>query len=284
MNSGVDLHIHTVYSDGTDTPDALIKTLSNFNIGTFAISDHDTLDGCRAVLPLVPNDMKMFCSVEFSCKTEFKKCHILGLGIDIDHPSITDAVNAGKLLREAKLYSRLEHLKNAHRIVLSNEDIETLKAENSVGKPHIARILVRASYAESIDEAIKKYLTFRGNNDKLDAAFAINAIKSAGGIPIWAHPLGGEGEKRLSEEDYNYQLSLLMSAGISGLECYYSRYTKTDIDRLINTARKHGLLISGGSDYHGENKNISPGELNSDNSEIDLDNITVLSKLCYSRT
>ena len=75
-----------------------------------------------------------------------------------------------------------------------------------------------------------------------------------------------------------------MSAGISGIECYYSRYTKTDIDRLINTARKHSLLISGGSDYHGENKNISPGELNSDNSEIDLDNITVLSKLCYSRT
>ncbi len=279
MNSGIDLHIHTVYSDGTDTPEVLIKTLRNFNIGTFAVSDHDTIEGCRAVLPLVPHDIKMICSVEFSCKTEYKKCHILGLGIDIYHPAITDTVNAGKRLREAKLYSRLEHLKNVHGIVFSDKDVNTLKSKNSVGKPHIARILVRDNYADSIDAAIKNFLTFRGYNDKLDAKFAIDAIISAGGIPVWAHPLGGEGERRLSEDDFKHQLSLLLSAGIKGLECYYSRYTKEDIAFLLNSAKENSLLVSGGSDYHGENKNISPGELSSDSSEIDLDNITVLRKL-----
>lgn len=279
MMSGVDLHIHTVYSDGTDTPETLINNLRKFNIHTFAVSDHDTVDGCRAFLSLAAENMRMICSVEFSCKTSFKKCHILGHGIDINHPAIIEAVNTGKKLRDDKLYTRLEHLKSRHGIVFSDSDIDSLKANNSVGKPHIARILVREKYADSINDAINKFLTFREINDKLDSQFAIDAIIAGGGIPIWAHPLGGEGEKRLANDEFERQLSLLVNSGIQGIECYYSRYCKDKIDFLKKAAAEYSLCISGGSDYHGSNKDINLGQLSCDGTTASITDLTVLNLL-----
>lgn len=279
MSSTVDLHLHTSYSDGTDSPKELIASLQKHGINIFAVCDHDTVAGAEAVMTIVPDNMKMICGVEFSCKTPFRRCHILGLGIDINNQLILDTIISAEKIRDDKLYSRLNHLRKEHNIILTPDDISDLARITSVGKPHIARILVRDGFAESIQDAIYKYLNFKGNNDRISAETAIHAIIDAGGIPVWAHPLGGEGERRLTGDEFEKQLNHLLESGIRGLECYYSRYSDAEIEFLISKCKAYGLLISGGSDYHGENKDIYPGQLSADNLEISCDFLTVLSKL-----
>ena len=101
-------------------------------------------------------------------------------------------------------------------------------------------------------EAIDKYL--KGSkfpDDRIDSKEAIEAIKAAGGIPVYAHPIGGEREKRLSEEEVLSRIEALKTQGLMGLECYYSRYSDSDEAMLVGIADRLGLLVSGGSDYHG---------------------------------
>ena len=112
---------------------------------------------------------------------------------------------------------------------------------------------------------------------RVDALRGIKAIKTAGGIAVWAHPLGGTGEKRLTEEKFREQLDLLCSVGLDGLECYYSEYTKEEIDMLCNAATQKGLKISGGSDYHGTGKkHLHLGMLNKEDEVITEQQLTIL--------
>ena len=111
----------------------------------------------------------------------------------------------------------------------------------------------------------------------MDGIAAIKAIKAAGGIAVWAHPFGGVREKRLTEEELWAQLELLCDAGIDGLECYYSEYTMGEVEALRCAADEKGLLISGGSDYHGTGKPwLHLGMLNKDDSVIDEEKLTLL--------
>jgi predicted metal-dependent phosphoesterase TrpH len=114
----------------------------------------------------------------------------------------------------------------------------------------------------------------------VDAARAIRAIKNAGGIAVWAHPLGGTGEKRLTKEQFAAQLRTLKEAGIAGLECYYSEYTAEESAMLRQAAMEQGLLVSGGSDYHGRNKkHLHLGMLNKDDAIVTEDKLSVLKLL-----
>ena len=107
-------------------------------------------------------------------------------------------------------------------------------------------------------------------------------MKAAGGIAVWAHPLGGTGEKRLTKEQFVVQLQTLKKAGIAGVECYYSEYTMEEVEMLRQAAVKEGLYISGGSDYHGTNKpHLHLGMLNKDDTLIDAARLTILERLKY---
>ena len=118
-----------------------------------------------------------------------------------------------------------------------------------------------------------------GGNDKLDAKEAIAAIKAAGGIPVWAHPLGGEGERHLSKDEFEDQLDVLKCFGIQGLECFYSRYNKEEIDFLCNAADRNGLCKSAGSDYHGNVKSIEIGTLCCAMSDVNFETVSLLCRL-----
>ena len=104
----------------------------------------------------------------------------------------------------------------------------------------------------------------------------MKAILSSGGTPVWAHPLGGEGEKDLSEQDFRRVLAELTSYGIKGLECWYSKYTAQKCKFLADTAERAGLFISGGSDYHGTNKSIPLGRLNADGVNVEPSRLSIL--------
>lgn len=281
MNRTIDLHIHTTASDGTDSPARLPEQLRNAGVTIFSVTDHDTIDGTLEMERLVPEGMTFIRGIEFSCVSPSGKCHILGYGFDPNDPVFRAALEEGRTLRLEKLHRRIDHLKERFGVELTPEELRWLHSLNSPGKPHLAQLLVARRLSPDIGTAIRTYLSGIPGRDRIEAATAVNAILSAGGIPVWAHPLGGEGERRLTKQQFEAQLSTLLSYGIRGLECWYSRYTPTESELLMARAKERGLCISGGSDYHGTGKaNLHLGQLNTEGAApwgIDLVDLIMIS-------
>ena len=255
-----DLHLHS---------NNLQKVL-DANIGIFALTDHDTVAGISIMKSLVPTNVKFIPGIELTCKASGIKCHILGYNIDENNSALLELIEKGKLLRKIKLETRIKYLKDVWGIELTKEEWDWLKARKSVVKTHVAKVLVDRGLAKDNIEAMKKYLDgCKTGNTRFDGAEAISTIKISGGIPVWAHPLGGEGEEHLDKEEFLSRLKTMIDCGIQGLECYYSRYTDSEIEFLKDCANKNGLYISGGSDYHGQNKTVLLGQLNVDNIPVD---------------
>lgn len=276
----VDLHVHSNYSDGSDTVEELAKNLLRNGIKIFALTDHDTVDGCREITKFLDNDITFIPSIELTCDLETVKCHILGLHCNIDDIKLNNLIKKGRVLRKNKLEKRIEFLKEEWGIELTKEESDWLHSRNSVVKTHIANILVNRGLSDNNVDAMKKYLDgCKTPNSRFDGKEGIEAILSAGGIPVWAHPLGGEGEKHIDPETFYKRLEVMKRNGIMGLECYYSRYNFEEIEFLVNVANENGLFISGGSDYHGTNKTINLCRLNTENKYIDSDKLTVLKKI-----
>lgn len=277
----VDLHIHSNCSDGSDSIPELWDNINRAGLEIFALTDHDTVSGCEEMSKLVTKGIKFIPSVELTCKIEEIKCHILGYNCNYKNVILLDLIDKGKKLRRQKLETRIKYLKDTWNIVLTDEELSWLYSRKSVVKTHIANIIVKRGLAPDNLSAMKKYLDgCKSGDTRFSGDEAINAIIESGGIPIWAHPLGGEGEKHLSEEDFLPKLKKMINAGIKGLECYYSRYNEGEIDFLIKSAKGNNLLITGGSDYHGNNKNnIKIGQLNKENDIINPNQLTILSSL-----
>lgn len=281
MSAFIDLHTHTRASDGADTPAQLVENAVRAGLAVFAVTDHDTIAGALAAAPLVPAGMRYLPGIEFTCISAGGKCHILGYGFDPDHPAFREALDTGHRLRLEKLERRLVYLKEQCGIHLTPEEIRQLRSEQSPGKPNLAKVLVNRGLAPDLNTAIRQYINpCKGGADRITAALAIDAITRAGGIPVWAHPLGGEGERRLTHAELEHRLAILMDEGIRGLECFYARYSAPDAAYLRDQARRHGLLVSGGSDYHGANKvGITLGQLSADGSAVDPGELTLLEHL-----
>ena len=255
MFGNFDLHIHTTASDGSDSPRELAGKVAGAGLRLFSVTDHDTVEGALAMEALVPQGVRYLRGVEFSCVSSAGKCHILGYNYDPNCPEFRAALAHGRQLRLEKLERRLEKLRTEFGIELTESELSMLQNQNSPGKPHLGRILVDRGLASSLDEAIQRYLKKDPpGRDRIEAKTAVEAILAAGGFPVWAHPLGGEGEKRLTEEKFEALLSHLLDCGIRGLECRYSRYSPGEIDFLLDRAASANLVPSGGSDYHGVNK------------------------------
>lgn len=281
MPNTIDLHIHTSASDGSDSPAALLENLKKAGITTFSVTDHDTVDGALEMESLVPPEFRFIRGIEFSCETPAGKCHILGYGYDPADAVFLSALEEGNTLRQAKLRERLAFLENTLQITFTQEEIAWLHSLKSPGKPHFGKLLVDRGITATIDAAILKYINpHKPRRDRIDGSTAVKAILHAGGIPVWGHPLGGEGEQRLSAEMFQAQLEYLIGQGIQGLECCYSRYATPDREFLLEQAKVHNLLISGGSDYHGSNKADLPlGRLSADGASVPPDILTILNKL-----
>ena len=276
-----DLHLHSNCSDGSDTVKELTENIIKSGVKIFALTDHDTVEGCEEMAILIPNSVKFIPSVELTCKAGSIKCHILGYNCDYKNPILLDLIKKGKELRRKKLETRIQYLKDTWNIILTQEELDWLYARKSVVKTHIANVLVKRGLAPDNLSAMKKYLDgCKAGDTRFTSEEAINAIVAAGGIPVWAHPLGGEGEEHLQKEEFYAQLDEMKNYGIKGLECYYSRYSLEEADFLVKCANEHNLYITGGSDYHGSNKgNINIGKLNTENKEIDSSLLNILNEI-----
>ena len=272
-----DMHMHSARSDGTDTPEELLKIIRKRGIACFSLTDHDTIAGCAEMDRLaVPAD-GFVRGVELSCKTALRKCHVLGYAYDPCSEAMRTLMTYVAEMRLERLETRLRFMEEAYGIVFSEAEKNRLRHTESVGKPHIASLLIEKGYAASIGEAIKNYLSSKDMQDgNLPAESGIRAILAAGGIPVWAHPLGGENARHITPEEFFPQLELLISCGLQGLECYYSRYSAAETAFLVAAAQERGLYISGGSDYHGKRKSIAPGVLSSEGMQVPAQNLTIL--------
>ncbi|MCD7746293.1 MAG: PHP domain-containing protein [Lachnospiraceae bacterium] len=298
----IDLHMHSNASDGSDSIPELLAHLQKANIDTFAITDHDTIDGAMemeaavSVSRLRPESgdtdsdthashpapvPRYIKGIEFSCLSPLYKCHILGYRYDADDPEFQAAIREGNDLRLAKLEQRISYLRETYQVEFTNEELTWLHSQKSPGKPHLADLLLKRGIGASRDDVIRN--CFRGiktdGTDRISTHTAISGILHAGGIPVWAHPLGGEGEKLLTPEKFEAQLQILIGEGIRALECHYSRYNKEQVQFLRKEAEGYGLLISGGSDYHGVRKTIALGTLNAYNAPVREEELTILREL-----
>lgn len=271
----VDLHLHSSYSDGSDSIKELAEKIKLAGITQFALTDHDTTAGCKEMAEIMPEGF--IPAVELTCKADSIKCHILGYNCDWNNSTLISLIEKGKILRKNKLEVRIEYLKKTWQIDLTQEELNWLYSRKSVVKTHLANILVKRGLAEDNQQAMKKYLDdCKAGDTRFSAEEAIEAIVSSGGTPVWAHPLGGEGERHLMPEEFLPKLEVMKTFGIKGLECYYSRYNKEEIEFLVNCALQNNLFISGGSDYHGKNKSVLLGKLNIEGNFIPKEKITIL--------
>lgn len=258
----VDMHLHSNYSDGSDSVSEMVEKLIQANILTFALTDHDSIRGVSELLSYAHGRARTITGVEFSCMDQSARCHILAYGFDVNDPHIHKLVEKGDILRKKNFENRKNHLEKNHGIFFTEDELAWLFSLPKIGKPHIANILIARGLAKDTQEVIRNYLDgCKDQDERLQAHEVISGILAAGAVPVWAHPLGGEGEDHLGEEEFLSLADTLISYGIKGMECYYSRYTKEEIAFLLNKAEEFHLAVSGGSDYHGSNKTVMLGEL-----------------------
>ena len=181
--------------------------------------------------------------------------------------------------RKAKLEKRLDFLRTKG-MTFQQADIQYLRQASSAGKPHLANLMVKYGYAKNKQEAIDNVLNrCKTESSRMPADAVIKAILEAGGIPVWAHPLGGTGEKPVGQTQFQEMLDELSQFGLKGMECFYSKYPFVTCAELKYEAERHRLLISGGSDYHGQNKNVALGTLNAEGVAIQPNRLSLFAEL-----
>ena len=262
MNKIIDLHMHTNYSDGEKSPDELIKYAIKKDIGIMAITDHDTIEGIKRVNKeseyIIKSGIKIINGIELSAKVTKGRMHILGYNIDINNEELIGKMDELKDNSLHNVLSIMEQMKRDYGIFFSYKDIRGLVNSNhNLGRPDLAKLCVKYGYAKDVDDAFKKYLIaakdkIRGLNNGLYYPQCIELISNSGGIPVLAHPKS----LLLDEKEFLILLKDMIASGLKGIEVYHSSHTKEEMEYYLKIAEEYGLLVSGGSDYHG--KTVKP--------------------------
>ena len=252
-----DLHIHTTYSDGSFTPAEIVDKAIEKGFNTIAISDHDTLDGIKPAIDYAADkDIEVIPAIEFSTFRGKAEIHVLGYFIDFDDEKLKDKVR--KIYDARKLRAeKMVELLNKEGVEITFSEVREIAGDDYIGRPHIAQTMVKKGYIDEMGDAFtEKYIGNGGRayvkKYKISPEEAIELILESGGIPVLAHPIFINHGKPLREDD----IKNLKDNGLFGVEVYHSKHTAEDAKYYKHIAEKLELLITGGSDFHGEN---SPG-------------------------
>ena len=255
----VDLHVHSICSDGSMTPSELVDLAIEKGLSAFALTDHDTVDGIPEALTraeyYASHDklIEVIPGIEFSTEYLGKDIHIVGIDIDYEadffKKYLTDFVNA-RIERNKKMCQNLQNV----GIDISYERLTAEYPGSVITRAHYARFLHDHGYTSSMKEAFERYVgdhtKYFVPREKVTPVQAVELILKAGGIPILAHPvIYGLGKTALET-----LVAQLKEAGLIGIEAVYSTYTPSDERDIKALALKYDLAISGGSDFHGKAK------------------------------
>jgi hypothetical protein len=258
-NAGkIDLHIHSTASDGSLPPDAILTLAAEKGLRAIALTDHDSVEGVKALLSRKNlTDVELLTGVEISAgpPPAFDlpgSVHILGYGIDVDQPALNDILEKQQRARINRTPQIIERL-NQFGITVTLADVQSETGNQQIARPHIAQWLVKHDHADSMDDAFERYLG-KGRAGyvekyRIPMDEAILTIREAGGLAVLAHP----GLIDLAETDtYERLLVELMSMGLQGIEVFYPGHTAEQTPFFRNLAEKFGLLVTGGTDFHGD--------------------------------
>ncbi len=243
-----DLHIHSTASDGRLTPAEVVKEAARRGLKFMSLTDHDTVDGIAEALAAVQSfpGLKLIPGIEISTDIPQGEAHVLGYFIDYASRQLLEKLEQfrnSRLNRARGMVVKLDKL----GVHLDWQRIEQIAGSSVMGRPHIARAMLEKGYIDSFKQAFTDYIGHDGpayvERDKLTPAEAVALIIKARGVAVLAHPFTVNEPEALIIE--------LKAAGLAGIETYYNNYTAEDISRLLTIAKKHNLIATGGSDYHG---------------------------------
>lgn len=265
----IDLHMHSVISDGTDRPEEILEKVKAAGIGLFSITDHDALKGGSVILDKrQEEDPSFITGVEFSSRDEKGKYHILGYHYDPKGASIHDLVERGHGYRLEKTRGRVRLLGEMFGFYFPEEEVEALLSLENPGKPHIGNLMVKYGFAQTKEQAIKEYINqTRYQTTYIRPEEAIEGILKSGGIPVLAHPSFGDGEQLIRGDEMEERLRRLIGFGLEGIEGFYSGFTPKISGELLSYADRYNLLVTAGSDYHGSNKLVRLGDTGLDHTK-----------------
>lgn len=261
-----DMHTHTFYSDGILSPQKLVDMAVKYNLQGIAITDHDAIEGIEEGIAQSRKykDFIIIPGIEFGTVYDDEEVHILGYFIDYKNNeliNITNKLKSERITRGIKMVNKLNEL----GLKIDLNDVKKHSGEDYIGRPHVGRALIDKGYVKSLDEAFEKYLD-RGmpayvERFQLNVEETITLINNVGGISILAHP--GLLKKRAI-------VQYVISKGINGIECMHSKHTEDDTNYFTQIAKENDLIITAGSDYHGEliNKKMPLGDYFIDINEI----------------
>jgi predicted metal-dependent phosphoesterase TrpH len=246
----IDLHLHSTFSDGTFSPEELVRALKAEKVSVAALTDHDTVDGTGAFLAQCRQaSIKGVAGVELSAKYE-RTLHILGYRFDAENGALRSALEKNKKAREERNVLICEKLKELG-FDITLEEVRAYAGSDVIGRPHMARVLQNKGYVPNVKAAFEKYLK-RGApayvpRVLLSAEESVRRIREAGGLPVMAHPL----QTTPDRDDLPAVLRPLKEAGLWGLECWFAGGGVCDVYRCLSIADEFGLCPTAGSDFHG---------------------------------
>ena len=244
----IDLHTHTTASDGTCTPREVVRRAAELGLRAIAITDHDTIYGhAEAISAGLDYGVEVVPGIEVSTKFGVS-IHILGLFIEDLIPMLADSVNERDRRNE-----KIAALMARDGLTVDYAEMKK-RFGQAIGRPHFGRILVEHGLAESVADAFDRYLN-RGKayfvpRSTLDINSSVEAVIRSGGIPVLAHPF----QYKKDDAELRALIELCLDHGLLAMECRYSGYNAEQVAYLEKLADEYGLLKSGGSDFHGDNK------------------------------
>jgi predicted metal-dependent phosphoesterase TrpH len=263
----IDMHTHTVFSDGTTTPEDNVKDAYAKGLAGIAVTDHDTGAGIARAQAVAPDDFLIIPGTEFSAEHNGLSVHVLAYFPDFGHKPFADELNRlrnERHIRAEEIVAKFQALD----IPITLEQVETIADGAPIGRPHIATAVVAVGGAKDNRDVFDRYLADDGPcyvpKYALDPASAVVLIRASGGAAVLAHP-GLYGRDGMSKE----QIGELVDAGLNGIEATHPAHTRADQTRYKNMARFFGLPCVAGSDYHGAAKDLALGDASTERAIVE---------------
>ena len=249
----IDLHTHSIFSDGTNTPAELVSMALERNLKAIALTDHDTVGGVAQLLEAADGSaIEAVPGIELSADCKRGTMHVLGYFIDHTCRALLEkieTVQQGRQLRNQEILKKLNKL----GYVLMWSDVEKLAGSDVVGRPHFADALIENGHVKSrksaFDLLLAKGRPAYAERERYSAKECIELIRNAGGIAVLAHPA----TLNLPPDQLKGLVKGLTECGLGGIEVYYAEYNTENMKRFGEWAKEFGLVCTGGTDFHGAN-------------------------------
>jgi predicted metal-dependent phosphoesterase TrpH len=248
LSATIDLHLHTLASDGRLTPTELVQMVAKNGLKTISITDHDSTEGLAEAYEAVKEfpDLRIIPGIEMSADIPGDEVHVLGYFLDYHNEEFQATLSEFRRGRVDRAKVMVEKLQDLGKPV-DWERVQDFAGDGTVGRPHIALAMVEAGYFKEPKEAFDEYLGNNGlayfDRPKLAPAAGVEMIKKVGGVPVLAHPT--------FMNDMEAGISNLKKVGLVGMEVYYAQYDDDTVRHLARLAKEYDLIPCGGSDYHG---------------------------------